>query len=136
MGLGEQARRRVVDWAAAVRRVVAGDSEGARQVIFQEPTAELYARKVGETQRELQARERERRRLVGIVDQGFINLEISRAGGDEAEVARRGAVIESSAAEHRDELYRLSVEILKLQDQLLYYRQLEALHADGTIAYN
>ena len=105
-------------------------------MIVSEPAAQLYARKVGETQRELQARERERRRLVGVVDQGFINLEISQAGGDDAEVARRGAIIESSAATHRDELLRLSVEILKLQDQVLYYRQLEALYADGTIAYN
>ena len=136
MGLGEQARRRVAAWATTVRRVAGRQSEGASGVIFPEPAAQLYARKVGETQRELQARERERRRLVGIVDQGFINLEISRAGGDEAEVARRAAIIEATAAEHRDELLRLSVEILKLQDQLLYYRQLEALHADGTIAYN
>ena len=136
MRLGEVARRAVAGWATAIVRVAARSREGARRVIFPEPAAQLYARKVGETQRELQGRERERRRLVGIVDQGFINLEISRAGGDEAEVARRGAVIESSAAEHRDELLRLSVEILKLQDQLLYYRQLEALHADGTIAYN
>ena len=105
-------------------------------MFFTESAAQLYARTVGETQRELQARERERRRLVGIVDQGFINLEISRTGGDQAELARRAAVIESAAAEHRDELLRLSVEILKLQDQLLYYRQLEALHADGTIAFN
>ena len=104
--------------------------------MFREPAAQLYARKVGETQRELQARERERRRLVGVVDQGFINLEISQAGGDEAEVARRAAVIEAAAIAHRDELLRLTIEILKLQDQLLYYRQLEALHADGTIAYN
>ena len=136
MGLGERARRRVAAWATAVRRVAGRESEGAGRVIFPEAAAQLYARKVGETQRELQARERERRRLVGIVDQGFINLEISRAGGDEAEVARRAAIIEATAAEHRDELLRLSVEILKLQDQLLYYRQLEALHADGTIAYN
>ena len=105
-------------------------------MIFPEPAAQLYARKVGETQRELQARERERRRLVGIVDQGFINLEISRAGGDDAEVARRAALIELSASEHRDELLSMSVEILKLQDQLVYYRQLEALYADGTLAYN
>ena len=105
-------------------------------MIFPRSAAELYARKVGETQRELQARERERRRLVGVVDQGFINLEVSQAGGDEAEVARRGALIEASATLHRDELLNLSVEILKLQDQLLYYRQLEALHADGTIAPN
>ncbi len=105
-------------------------------MILPRPAAELYSRKVGETQRELQARERERRRLVGVVDQGFINLEISQAGRDDAEVARRAALIESAAAAHRDELFRLSVEILKLQDQLLYYRQLEALYADGTIAYN
>ena len=105
-------------------------------MLFSEPAAQLYARKVGETQRELQIRERERRRLVGVVDQGFINLEVSRAGGDDAEVARRAAAIEASAAEHRDELLRISVEILKLHDRLLYYRQLEALYADGTIAYN
>ena len=123
-------------WATAVRRYTAQSHEGADHMLFPKPAAELYARKVGETQRELQARERERRRLVGVVDQGFINLEISQAGGDQAELARRGALIEASAVAHRDELLRLSVEILKLQDQLLYYRQLEALHADGTIAFN
>ncbi len=128
--------RSLANWVVAIRRRAARKGEGARGVIFADAASQLYARKVGETQRALQARERERRRLVGIVDQGYINLEISLAGGDEAEVARRAAVIELSAAAHRDELLRLSVEILKLQDQLLYYRQLEALHADGTIAHN
>ena len=136
MGLGERTRRAVAAWATAVRRAAAWSNEGARGVIFPESAAHLYARKVGETQRALQARERERRRLVGVVDEGFINLEISQAGGDDAEVARRAALIEVAAAAHRDELLRLSVEILKLQDQAIYYRQLEALYADGTIAYN
>lgn len=95
---------------------------------------QFYARKVGETQREIQRLERERRRLVGIGDHAFINLELPRGASDEAEVARRAAEVEASAATHRDELFRLSVEILKLQDRLLYYRQLEALYADGTVS--
>jgi hypothetical protein len=93
---------------------------------------EFYARKVGETQREIQRLERERRRLVGVADNAFINLELGQ-GGHAAELDRRAAVVEASALEHRDELLRLSIEILKLQDRLQYYRQLEALHADGTI---
>ena len=136
MGLGERARQAMAAWATVVRRGAARGRDGASGVIFPEPAAQLYARKVGETQRELQARERERRRLVGVVDQGFINLEISQAGGDEAEVDRRAAIIEAAATAHRDELLSISVEILKLQDRLLYYRQLEALYADGTIAQN
>lgn len=87
-----------------------------------------YARKVGETQREIQRLERERRRLVRIEDHAFINLELPRGAGDEDEVARRAADVETAALENRDELLRLSIEILKLQDRLLYYRQLEALH--------
>jgi hypothetical protein len=89
---------------------------------------QYYARKVGETQREIQRLERERRRLVRIEDHAFINLELPRGEGDEDEVARRAADVESAALENRDELLRLSIEILKLQDRLLYYRQLEALH--------
>ncbi|MCC6178755.1 MAG: hypothetical protein IT305_25900 [Chloroflexi bacterium] len=99
-----------------------------------EPLGAFYARKVGETSRELQSRERERRRLVGIAEHGFINLEVALAHQDTREVARRDAEIEESASLHQDELLRLSVEILKLQSRLLYYRQLEALHADGTLA--
>jgi hypothetical protein len=89
---------------------------------------EYYARKVGETQREIQRLERERRRLVRIEDHAFINLELPRGEDDEDEVARRAADVESAALENRDELLRISIEILKLQDRLLYYRQLEALH--------
>ncbi len=136
MGLAASARRAVAAWGTMVLRLAARGRMGARHVIFPEPAAQLYARKVGETQRELQARERERRRLVGVVDQGFINLEVSRAGADDAEVARRARLIEAAALADRDELLRLTIEILKLQDQLLYYRQLEALYADGSIGYN
>jgi hypothetical protein len=97
------------------------------------PLGQYYARKVGETQREIQRLERERRRLVGIGDHLFVNLELPRGEADEAEVARRAAAVEASALEHREELLRLTVEVLKLHDRLLYYRQLEALYADGTI---
>jgi hypothetical protein len=89
---------------------------------------QYYARKVGETQREIQRFERERRRLVHIEDHAFINLELPRGEGDESEVARRAADVESAALLHREELLRLSIEILKLQARLQYYRQLEALH--------
>jgi hypothetical protein len=125
-------------WLAArlARRIADRMGMGGMRMLGSEPAAQMYARKVGETQRELQVRERERSRLVGIVDRGFINLEIAEIGGDDAEVARRARQIEASAAAHRDELLRLSVEILKLQDRLLYYRQLEALYADGTIPSN
>ena len=52
-------------------------------------------------------------------------------------MARRAADVEVAALEHREELLRLTIEVLKLQDRLQYYRQLEALHADGTIrGYN
>ena len=98
-----------------------------------ESLAQFYARKVGETQREIQRLERERRRLLGLTDHAYINLELSYGGGEEAELARRGANVEAAADEHRDELLRLTVEILKLQDRLLYYRQLEALHAEGPV---
>jgi hypothetical protein len=94
---------------------------------------QYYARKVGETQREIQRFERERRRLVGVDDHAFINLELPQGAEDAAEIARRAADVEAAALEHRDDLLRLSIEILKLQDRLQYYRQLEALHADGTI---
>jgi hypothetical protein len=114
------------------RRFASGLRMGGTTMLESDPAAQLYARKVGETQRELQIRERERARLVGVVDHGFIDLEIAEAGGDEAEVARRARRIEATAAAQRDELFRISVEILKLQDRLLYYRQLEALYADGT----
>jgi hypothetical protein len=100
-----------------------------------EPPGQFYARKVGETQREIQRLERERRRSLGITDHAYINLELAWSGDEEAEIARRGADVEAAAAEHRDELLRLTVEILKLQDRLLYYRQLEALHADGSVSW-
>jgi hypothetical protein len=92
-----------------------------------------YARKVGETQREIQRFERERRRLVGIDDHAFINLELPRGDEGSPELDRRAADVEAAALVHRDEILRLSIEILKLQDRLQYYRQLEALYADGTI---
>jgi hypothetical protein len=94
---------------------------------------QFYARKVGETQREIQRFERERRRLVRVEEHAFINLELAQGADDDREVARRAAEVEAAALEHRDELLRLSIEILKLQDRLQYYRQLEALHAEGTI---
>ena len=97
------------------------------------PLGQYYARKVGETQREIQRFERERRRLVGVDDHAFINLELPQGDADEAEVARRAADVEASAQEHREELLRLTIEVLKLQDRLHYYRQLEALYAEGTI---
>ena len=99
-----------------------------------ESLGQFYARKVGETQREIQRSERERRRLVSVPEHAFINLELAVSGDEAAEIARRGAEVEAAAAEHRDELFRLTVEILKLQDRLLYYRQLEALHAEGTVS--
>ena len=99
-----------------------------------ESLGQFYARKVGETQREIQRLERERRRLLGVTDHAYINLELGRGSDEDAEIARRGANVEAAAAEHRDELLRLTVEILKLQDRLLYYRQLEALHADGSVS--
>jgi hypothetical protein len=95
---------------------------------------QFYARKVGETQREIQRLERERRRLVGVTDHAYINLELVGSEHEEREMARRAAEVEASAAEHRDELLRLTVDLLKLQDRLLYYRQLEALHADGSVS--
>jgi hypothetical protein len=95
---------------------------------------QYYARKVGETQREIQRLERERRRLIGLADHGFINLELVGPDDEEREIARRGADVEAAAAEHRDELLRLTVELLKLQDRLLYYRQLEALYAEGSVS--
>ena len=97
------------------------------------PLGQYYARKVGETQREIQRLERERRRLVRVDDHGFINLELPQGDADEREVARRAADVEEMALAHPDELLRLTIEILKLQDRLQYYRQLEALYADGTI---
>ena len=100
------------------------------------PLGQYYARKVGETQREIQRLERERRRLVRVDDHGFINLELPQGDADEREVARRAADVEEMALAHRDELLRLTIEILKLQDRLQYYRQLEALYADGTIRGN
>jgi len=92
-----------------------------------------YARKVGETQREIQRLERERRRLVRVEEHAFINLELPPGEAEEAEIARRAAEVEAAALEHRDELLRISIEVLKLQGRLQYYRQLEALHADGTM---
>jgi hypothetical protein len=95
---------------------------------------QFYARKVGETQREIQRLERERRRLVGVTEHAYINLELAGPDREEQEIARRADEVEASAAQHRDELLRLTVELLKLQDRLLYYRQLEALHAEGTVS--
>ena len=94
----------------------------------------FYARKVGETQREIQHREHERRRLVRIPEHAYINMELPHGDAEGEEVARRAAEVEALAHEHRDEILRLSIEILKLQDRLHYYRQLEALYADGTIS--
>jgi hypothetical protein len=98
-----------------------------------QPLGQYYARKVGETQREIQRFERERRRLVRVEDHAFVNLELPGGDADEQEVARRATDVETAALEHRDELLRLTIEILKLQDRLHYYRQLEVLYADGTI---
>ena len=68
-----------------------------------------------------------------VEDHGFVNLELPQGPAGDLEVARRAADVEAAALEQRDELLRLTVEILKLQDRLQYYRQLEALHADGTM---
>jgi len=92
-----------------------------------------YARKVGETQREIQHLEHERRRLVRIPDHAFINMELPQGDGDGEEVARRAEAVEAAALEHRDDILRLSIEVLKLQDRLHYYRQLEAMYAEGSI---
>ena len=97
------------------------------------PLGQHYARKVGETQREIQRFERERRRLVRVEDHAFINLDLPHGEAEDEELARRAADVEAAALLHRDEILRLSIEILKLQDRLQYYRQLEALHADGTL---
>jgi len=99
-----------------------------------ESLAQFYARKVGETQREIQRLERERRRLLGVAEHAYINLELTRGFDEDAELARRGADVEAAAAAHREELFRLTVEILKYQDRLSYYRQLEALHAEGSVS--
>ena len=98
-----------------------------------QPPNQYYARKVGETQREIQRAERERRRLARVEDHAFINLEVPLGDAEAVELARRAANVEAAALPHQDEILRLSIEILKLQDRLQYYRQLEALHADGTI---
>lgn len=94
---------------------------------------QYYARKVGETQREIQQLDHERRRLVRIPEHAFINMELPQGDAEGAEVARRAAEVEAAAHEHRDEILRLSIEVLKLQDRLHYYRQLEAIYADGTL---
>jgi hypothetical protein len=94
---------------------------------------QYYARKVGETQREIQRLERERRRLVQVEDHAFINLELPGGDAEAEELARRAVDVETAGLAHRDEILRLTIEILKLQDRLQYYRQLEALHADGTL---
>ena len=99
-----------------------------------ESLGQFYARKVGETQREIQRLERERRRLLGVTDHAYINLELTQGLDEEVELARRGADVEAAADLHRDELFRLTVEILKYQDRLSYYRQLEALHAEGSVS--
>jgi hypothetical protein len=94
---------------------------------------QYYARKVGETQRQLQHLDHERRRLVRIPDHAYINMELPQGDAEGAEIARRAAEVEAAALEHRDEILRLSIEVLKLQDRLHYYRQLEAMYADGTL---
>jgi hypothetical protein len=98
-----------------------------------QPLGQYYARKVGETQREIQRLERERRRLVRVEDHAFINLELPLGEAEEHEIARRAADVEAAALLCRDEILQLTIEILKLQDRLQYYRQLEVLHIDGTI---
>ena len=98
-----------------------------------QPLDQYYARKVGETQREIQRFERERRRLVMVEDHAFINLELPGGDAEDDEIARRAADVEAAALLHREEVLRLTIEVLKLQDRLQYYRQLESLHADGTL---
>ena len=95
--------------------------------------SQFYARKVGETQREIQRLERERRRLVGVEDHAFINLELLSSADEEAELQRRAANVEAAALAQQERLLQLTIEILKLRDRLQYYRQLEALHAEGTL---
>ncbi|MGE3271604.1 MAG: hypothetical protein AB7P40_22830 [Chloroflexota bacterium] len=97
------------------------------------PLGQYYARKVGETQREIQRQERERRRLVGVEDHAFINLELIQAADEDAELERRAANVEAAALAHREQLLQQTVEILKLRDRLQYYRQLEALYAEGAL---
>ena len=95
--------------------------------------SQFYSRKVGETQREIQRLERERRRLVGVEDHAFINLELLSSADEEAELQRRAANVEAAALAQQERLLQLTIEILKLRDRLQYYRQLEALHAEGTL---
>ena len=98
-----------------------------------QPLGQYYARKVGETQREIQRFERERRRLARVEDHAFINLEFPLGEAEDDEIVRRAANVEAAAMLYRDEILQLTIEILKLQDRLQYYRQLEVLHADGTM---
>ena len=92
-----------------------------------------YARKVGETQREIQHLERERRRLVRIEDHAFINLELPHGDAEDEEIARRDAEVEAAAHAQHDAIFQLTVEVLKLRGRLHYYRQLEALYAEGIV---
>jgi hypothetical protein len=88
---------------------------------------------VGETQRAIQRLEHERRRLVRIPDHAYIDMELPQGDDEDAEIVRRGTEVERAAQEHRDDILRLSIEVLKLQDRLHCYRQLEAMYADGTL---
>jgi len=116
--------------ASITGAVVRGDKEVRVESLS---LSQFYARKVGETQREIQGQERERRRLVGVEDHAFINLEVRQGPDEEDELTRRAANVEAAALAKQDELLRLTIEILKLRDRLQYYRQLEALHAEGTL---
>ena len=90
----------------------------------------FYARKVGETQRQIQSKERALRRLVRSPEPVYVRLGL---GSDDEDLARRTGEIEQRAAAQMDEVFRLSVEILALKDRLDYYRQQELAHADGTV---
>ncbi len=92
--------------------------------------AGFYARKVGETQREIQAAERALRRLVRSPEPAYVKLGL---GSDAEELRRRTEEIEQRAADQKDEVFRLSVEILALRDRLDYYKQQELAHADGSV---
>lgn len=113
------------DWLRGAR----GKGDGMES----QAPGQYYARKVGETQREIQRLERERRRLVGVDGHAFINLELAHGPAEEGELARRAADVEAAALQNRERLLEFTVEILKLQDRLQYYRQLEAIYADGTM---
>jgi hypothetical protein len=86
-----------------------------------ESTSEFYARKIRETQHELEATRNAMHELLEWPGYADIKLGLQQDEMDPAQVERIAAQIEERAEANKESVYRLSVEEQKLEAVLAHY---------------